>query len=60
MCSFQEKNDVSSLSVRGNAPTLYTAHRNFHILCQMVLLSNVNFLSSKQKRIPKIDSQMLK
>ena len=37
MCSFQEKN-ISSLPICGNALTLQTAHGNFLILCQTVLL----------------------
>ena len=59
MCSFQAKN-VSSLSTWGNVLTLQTAHGNFLILCQMVLLPNINFLISKQTKTPKIDPKMLK
>ena len=39
----------------GNVFTLQTAHGNFLMLCQMVLLPNINFLISKQNKTPKID-----
>ena len=54
MCNFQEKN-ISSLSIRGNALTLETAHGNLLILCQMVLLPNINFLINKQNKKSKMD-----
>ena len=44
---FQEK--VSSLSMFRNVLTLQTAQGNFLMLCQMILLPNINFLISKQK-----------
>ena len=59
MCSFQEKNIISSLPLF-YVPTLQTAHGNFLILFQMDLLPNINFLSSKQNRRPKIDLKILK
>ena len=59
MCSFQERN-VSSLSIWGNVLTLQTAHRNFLILCDIVLHPNINFLISKQNKTPKIDPKILK
>ena len=37
------------MSIWGNVFTLQTAHGNFLILCQMVLLPNINFLISKKK-----------
>ena len=40
--------------------TLQTAHRNFLILCQIVLHQNINFLISKQYKTPKIDPKILK
>ena len=43
-----------------NVFTPQTAHRNFLMLCQMVLLSNINFLISKQNKTSKIDPKMLK
>ena len=60
MWSFQEKKNVSSLSICGNVITLQTAYGNFLMLCQMVLLPNIDFLISKQKKTPKIDPKMLK
>ena len=54
MCSF-EKNKVSSLSIFKNVLTLQTSHGNFLMLCQMVLIPNINFLISKQNKTPKID-----
>ena len=44
----------------GNVLTLQTAHGNFLMLCPMVLLPNINFLISKQNKIPKIDPKMVK
>ena len=44
----------------GNVLTLQTAHGNFLMLCQMVLLPNINFLISKQNKTPKIDPKMVK
>ena len=44
----------------GNVITLQTAYGNFLMLCQMVLLPNIDFLISKQKKTPKIDPKMLK
>ena len=38
----------------GNVPTLQTAHGNFFILCQMVLLPNINFIISKQTKTLKV------
>ena len=49
MCSF-EKKKVSSLSMFGNVLTLQTTHGDFLMLCQMVLLPNINFLISKQNK----------
>ena len=54
MCNFHERN-VSSLYIRGNVPTLQTAHRDFLIVCQII-----NFLISKQNKAPKIDPKTLK
>ena len=54
MCFFEEK-DGSSLSIWGNFLTLQTAHGNFLIFYQMVLLSNIYFLRSKQSKTPKTD-----
>ena len=59
MSSFQEKN-VSSLSICGNVFTLQTAHGNFLMFCELVLLPNINFLISKQNKTPKIDPKMLR
>ena len=39
----------------GNVLTLQTAHGNFLMLFQMVLLPNINFLISKKNKTPKID-----
>ena len=47
MCSF-EKKKVSSLSMVGNVLTRQTAHGNFLMLFQIILLSNINFLISKK------------
>ena len=58
MCSFQERS-VSSLPIWGNVLTLQTAHRNFLILCDIVLHPNINFLISKQNKTPNIDPKML-
>ena len=44
----------------GNVHTLQTAHGNFLMVCQMVLLPNINFLISKQNKTPKIDPKMVK
>ena len=55
MYSFQEKN-ISSLFIWGNVLTLHTA-QNFLILCQMVLLHNINYLISKQNKKLRIDIQ---
>ena len=44
----------------GNVLTLQTAHGDFLMLCQMVLLPNINFLISKQNKTPKIDPKMVK
>ena len=52
--------NVSFWSIRGNVLTLQTAHGSFIILYQMVLHVNVKFLTSKQKKIPKMDTKMLK
>ena len=57
---FSRKKNVSSLSICGNVITLQTAYGNFLMLCQMVLLRNIDFLISKQKKTPKIDPKMLK
>ena len=54
MCSF-ENNKVSSLPIFKNVLTFQTSHGNFLMLCQMVLLPNINFLISKQNKTPKID-----
>ena len=59
MCSFKKKN-VSSLPMFGSVFTLQTAHGNILMLCQMVLLPNINFLISIQKKTPKIDPKMVK
>ena len=59
MCSF-EKKKVSSLSMFGNVLTLETTLGSFLMLCQMVLLPNINFLISKQNKTPKIDPKMVK
>ena len=59
MCTF-EKKKVSSLSIFGNVLALQTAHGNFLMLCQMVLLPNINFLTSKQNKTPNIDPKMRK
>ena len=59
MSSFQEKN-VSFLSICGNVFTLQTAHGNFLMFCELVLLPNINFLISKQNKTPKIDPKMLR
>ena len=59
MCSFKKKK-VFSLSMFGNIYTLQTAHGSFLMICQMVLLPNINFLISKQNKTPKIDPKMLK
>ena len=48
------------MSISGNILTLQIAHGNFLMLCQMVLLPNINFLISKQNKTPKIDPKMLK
>ena len=42
--------------------TIQTVHGNFLILFQVVLLPNINFSTSKQKKpkAPKIDPSMLK
>ena len=53
MYSFIKK--VSTLPMFGNVLTLQTAHRNFLMVYQMVLLPNINFLFSKQNKTPKID-----
>ena len=60
MCSFQEEKNASSLSTWRNVLTLQTPHRNFLMLCQMVLLPNINFLISKQNKTPKIDPKVVK
>ena len=44
----------------GNALTLQTAHGNFLMLCQIILLPNINFLISKQNKTPKLDLKMVK
>ena len=44
----------------GNVLTVQTAHGNFLMICQMVLLANINFLISKQNKTPKIDPKVLK
>ena len=59
MSSFQERN-VSSFSISGNVLILQTAHRNFLILCQIVLHPNFNFLLRKQIKRPKSDPKILK
>ena len=41
----------------GNVLPLQTAHGNFLILCQIVLLPNSNFLISKQNKTPKMKQQ---
>ena len=53
MCFFEEKNG-SSLSIWGNFLTLQTAHGNFLIFYQVVLLSNTYFLTCKQNNAPKV------
>ena len=50
----------SSLSMWENVISLQIAHGKFLILCQMVLLSDINFLIIKQNKVPKIDPKMLK
>ena len=47
MYSSQDKN-IFSLPICRNALALQTAHENFLILCQIVLLPNINILISKQ------------
>ena len=59
-CTVFKKKNVSSLSIWGNVLTLQTAHRNFLILFQMILLLNIYFLIRRQNKIPKIDTKMLK
>ena len=59
MCSF-EKKKVSSWSMFGNICTLQAAHENFLMLCQIVLLPNINFLISKKNKTPKIDPKMVR
>ena len=44
----------------GNVFTHQTAHENFLLLCQMVLLPNNNFLISKQNKTLNIDPKMVK
>ena len=39
---------------------LQTAHGNFLILYQTVIIPNINFLISKQIKTPEIDPKMLK
>ena len=36
---------------------MQNAHENFLTLCQMVLLPNINFLISRQNKLPKIDTK---
>ena len=43
-----------------NDLTLQTAHDNFLMLFQMVLLPNINFIISKQSKTPEIDPKMVK
>ena len=43
----------------GNVLTLQTAHGNFLMFRQMVLLPNINFSISKQNKTPKIDPKMV-
>ena len=59
MCSFQEKMTFLLCPSEGMSPH-FKLHGNFPILCQMGLLPNINFLSSKQNRRPKLDPKMLK
>ena len=44
----------------GNVLSLQTAHGNFLMLCQIILLPNINFLISKQNKTPKLDLKMVK
>ena len=44
----------------GNAFTLQAAHENFLILCQTVLLPDVNFLIIKQNKKSKTDPKILR
>ena len=57
MSSFQKK---CPLFICGNVLRLQTAHGNFLMLCQMVLLPNIIFLISKQDKTPKVDLKLLK
>ena len=54
---FKKKN--YSLSIWGNVLALQTLHGNFLMFCQMVFISNNNFLISKQNKALKIDTKML-
>ena len=58
--AFKKKMLFLLFSTWGNVATLQTTHGNILILCQMGLLPDINFLSSKQNRRPKIDPKMLK
>lgn len=60
MCSFQKEPDVSSFSIWRNDPTPQTANENILIIYQKILRPDINFLSGKQNRKPKIDQKMLK
>ena len=59
MCVFEEKMMFLFFHMR-NVPSLQTGHGNFLILCQMVLLPNINFLISKQNKTPKTDPKNVK
>ena len=59
-CAAFKKKMFLLFSTWGNVATLQTTHGNIFILCQMGLLPDINFLSSKQNRRPKIDPKMLK
>ena len=56
---FKKKN-VSSFFIKEDDISLhFKLHMETFMLCQMVLLSNINFLVSKQNKTPKIGSNML-
>ena len=56
MCCFQEKMFLICPYVL----ILRTAHGHLFMLCQTVLLPNINFLISKQNKTQKSDPKMLK
>ena len=58
MSSFQEKMTLFFCPYEEmSLPTLQTAHGNFQLHCQMVLLPNIHFLISKQNKTLKIDQK---